>query len=133
MAKEYSRTQRVADHLQRELAGLIQHAVRDPRLGMVSITGVDVSRDLGHAKVFYTLMEADSGAEAEQATGVLNNAAGFLRSELSRDSSMRSVPRLRFYFDNSVGRGRYMEDLISRASEADRKLDDQSSETDEGT
>jgi len=133
MAKEYSRTQRVADHLQRELAGLIQHAVRDPRLGMVSITGVDVSRDLGHAKVFYTLMEADSGAEAEQATEVLNNAAGFLRSELSRDSSMRSVPRLRFYFDNSVGRGRYMEDLISRASEADRKLDDQSSETDEGT
>jgi len=101
MAKEYSRTQRVADHLQRELAGLIQHAVRDPRLGMVSITGVDVSRDLGHAKVFYTLMEADSGAEAEQATEVLNNAAGFLRSELSRDSSMRSVPRLRFYFDNS--------------------------------
>ena len=133
MAKEYSRTQRVADHLQRELAGLIQHAVRDPRLGMVSITGVDVSRDLGHAKVFYTLMEADSGAEAEQATGVLNNAAGFLRSELSRDSSMRSVPRLRFYFDNCVGRGRYMVELISRASEADRKLDDQSSETDEGT
>jgi len=132
MAKEYSRTQRVADHLQRELAGLIQHAVRDPRLGMVSITGVDVSRDLGHAKVFYTLMEADSDAEAEQATEVLNNAAGFLRSELSRDSSMRSVPRLRFYFDNSVGRGRYMEDLISRASEADRKLDDKSSETDEG-
>ncbi len=133
MAKEYSRTQRVADHLQRELAGLIQHAVRDPRLGMVSITGVDVSRDLGHAKVYYTLMEADSGAEAEQATEVLNNAAGFLRSELSRDSSMRSVPRLRFYFDNSVGRGRYMEDLISRASEADRNLDDESSETDEGT
>jgi ribosome-binding factor A len=133
MAKEYSRTQRVADHLQRELAGLIQHAVRDPRLGLVSITGVDVSRDLGHAKVFYTLMEADSGAEAEQATEVLNKAAGFLRSELSRDSSMRSVPRLRFYFDNSVGRGRYMEDLISRASEADRKLDGKSSETEEGT
>lgn len=132
MAKEYSRTQRVADHLQRELAGLIQHAVRDPRLGMVSITGVDVSRDLGHAKVYYTLMEADSGAEAEQATEVLNNAAGFLRSELSRDSSMRSVPRLRFYFDNSVGRGRYMEDLISRASAADRKFDDQSPEPDEG-
>ncbi|MEP6388472.1 MAG: 30S ribosome-binding factor RbfA [Halioglobus sp.] len=132
MAKEYSRTQRVADHLQRELAGLIQHAVRDPRLGMVSITGVDVSRDLGHAKVYYTLMEADSGAEAEQSTEVLNKAAGFLRSELSRDSSMRSVPRLRFYFDNSVGRGRYMEDLISRASESDRKHDDTGSDPDEG-
>ena len=49
MAKEYARTQRVADYLQRELAALIQHEVRDPRVGMVSITGVDVSRDLGHA------------------------------------------------------------------------------------
>ena len=51
MAKEYARTQRVADFLQRELAALIQHEVRDPRVGMVSITGVDVSRDIGHAKV----------------------------------------------------------------------------------
>ena len=56
MAKEYARTQRVADYLQRELAALIQHEVRDPRVGMVSITGVDVSRDLGHAKVYYTSM-----------------------------------------------------------------------------
>jgi ribosome-binding factor A len=101
MAKEYSRTARVADHLQRELAGLIQREVRDPRVGMVNITGVDVSRDMGHAKVYYTV---------------------FLRSQLSRDSSMRSVPQLRFYFDNSVGRGRYLEDLISKAADADREL-----------
>jgi ribosome-binding factor A len=122
VAKEYARTQRVADYLQRELAALIQREVRDPRVGMVSITGVDVSRDLGHAKVFYTLMGCDSEDEAAASTAVLNKAAGFLRSALSRDSSMRSVPQLRFYFDTSVGHGRDLEDLIRRAADADRRL-----------
>ena len=79
MAKEYSRTQRVADHLQRELAALIQHEVRDPRVGMVNITGVNVSRDLGYAKVYYTVLGCDSGEDASESTEVLNKAAGFLR------------------------------------------------------
>ncbi len=122
MAKEYARTQRVADYLQRELAALIQHEVRDPRVGMVSITGVDVSRDLGHARVYYTRMGADSAEEASESTEALNKAAGFLRSQLSRDSNMRMVPQLRFYFDTSVGRGRNLEDLIRRAADADREL-----------
>ena len=122
MAKEYARTQRVADYLQRELAGLIQHEVRDPRVGMVSITGVDVSRDLGHARVYYTVMGSDSTEEAKESTEALNRAAGFLRSQLSRDSSMRSVPQLRFYFDTSVGRGQKLEDLIRKAADADRDL-----------
>lgn len=122
MAKEYSRTSRVADHLQRELAGLIQREVRDPRVGMVSVTGVDVSRDMGHAKVHYTVLSNSEDDNIEEVTAVLNKAAGFLRSQLSRDSSMRSVPQLRFYFDASVGRGRYLEDLISKATDADRAL-----------
>ncbi|MBA6413103.1 30S ribosome-binding factor RbfA [Parahaliea sp. F7430] len=122
MAKEYSRTQRVADYLQRELAALIQHEVRDPRLGMVSITGVDVSRDLGHARVYYTALDSDTAEEAAEATTVLNKAAGFLRSQLSRDSNMRTVPQLRFIFDSSVGRGRSMESLIRKAADADRQL-----------
>ena len=122
MAKEYSRTQRVADYLQRELAALIQREVRDPRVGMVSITGVNVSRDLGHAKVYYTELGSDSSEDATESTEVLNKASGFLRSQLSRDSSMRSVPQLRFYFDSSVGQGRHLEDLIRRAADADREL-----------
>jgi len=122
MAKEYARTQRVADYLQRELASLIQREVRDPRVGMVSVTGVDVSRDLGHARVYYTVMGSDSQEEASESTEALNKAAGFLRSQLSRDSSMRMVPQLRFYFDTSVGRGRDLESLIRRAAEADREL-----------
>ena len=122
MAKEYARTQRVADYLQRELAGLIQHEVRDPRVGMVSITGVDVSRDLSHARVFYTVMGSDSSEDARESTEALNKAAGFLRSQLSRSSNMRSVPQLRFYFDSSVGHGRELESLIKRATDADREL-----------
>jgi len=122
MAKEYARTQRVADYLQRELANLIQHEIRDPRVGMVSVTGVDVSRDLGHAKVYFTMMGSESSEDASESTEVLNKAAGFLRSQLSRGSNMRSVPQLRFYFDSSIGRGRDMEDLIRRAADADREL-----------
>jgi len=122
VAKEYSRTQRVADYLQRELAALIQHEVRDPRVGMVSITGVDVSRDLGYAKVYYTVMSSGSGDDASESNEALNKAAGFLRSQLSRDSNMRTVPQLRFIFDTSVGRGRELEDLIRRAADADRQL-----------
>ena len=122
MAKEYARTQRVADYLQRELAALIQHEVRDPRVGMVSVTGVDVSRDLGHARVYYTMMGSDSGEDASASTEALYKAAGFLRSQLSRSSNMRSVPQLRFYFDSSVGRGRDLENLIKRAADADREL-----------
>ena len=122
MAREYARTQRVADYLQRELAGLIQHELRDPRIGMVSVTGVEVSRDLAHARVYYTVMGSDSSEDAKESTEALNRAAGFLRSQLSRDSNMRSVPQLRFYFDSSVGRGRRLEDLIQRAADADREL-----------
>jgi ribosome-binding factor A len=122
MAKEYARTQRVSDHLQRELAALIQHEIRDPRVGMVSITGVDVSRDLGYAKVYYTSMGSDSQEDASESTDVLNKAAGFLRSRLSKDSSMRRLPQLRFYFDASVGNGRELESLIRRAADADREL-----------
>jgi ribosome-binding factor A len=132
MAKEYSRTQRVADHLQRELAALIQHEVRDPRVGMVNITGVDVSRDLGYAKVYYTVLGSDSTDDASECTEVLNKAAGFLRSQMSRDSSMRRLPQLRFYFDSSVGDGRHMEDLIRRAADADRDLGLRDGEPGEG-
>ncbi|WP_439100345.1 30S ribosome-binding factor RbfA [Congregibacter sp.] len=119
MAKEFSRTERVGDYLRRELALIIQREVRDPRLGMVSITAVDVSRDISHARVHFTLLGSDTAEEAKPCTDVLNKAAGFLRSALARDASMRSVPKLRFVFDSSVGRGRDLEALIHRARTAD--------------
>ncbi|GAB5451426.1 MAG: 30S ribosome-binding factor RbfA [Halioglobus sp.] len=122
MAKEYARTQRVADFLQREVALLIQRELRDPRIGMVSLTGVEVSRDLGYARIYFTRIGSDSGEDASEATEALNKAAGFLRSQLSRGSRMRSMPQLRFIFDSSVGRGRDLEALIDRAAGADRQL-----------
>jgi ribosome-binding factor A len=132
MAREFSRTQRVADYLQREIAVLLQQEVRDPRLAMVNITGVEVSRDLGHAKVFYTVLGCDTEEQATQSTEALNHAAGFLRSELARDATMRSVPRLRFYFDASVGRGRDLEKLIQKAKSADERLDRQRDDSRDG-
>ena len=120
MAREYNRTDRVADYLREELASLIQFQMRDPRVAMVSITDVEVSKDLGHARVFYTVLGKDSAEEAKEVTEVLNKAAGFLRTQLSKDSNLRTMPSLRFEFDASVGRGRYMEDLIERAVSSDR-------------
>jgi ribosome-binding factor A len=123
MAKEYKRTDRVADYLRKELASLIQFEMRDPRAQMVSITDVEVSRDLAHAKVFFTMLGKESAEEAAETVQVLNKAAGFMRSQLSKDSNMRMVPQLRFRFDASVGRGRDMEDLISRAVAADGSVE----------
>ena len=128
MAKEYKRTDRVADYLRKELASLIQFQMRDPRVDMVSITDVEVSRDLAYAKVFFTVMGKDSAEEAAESTEALNKAAGFMRSQLSKDSNMRMVPQLRFRFDASVGRGRYMEDLIEKAVSSDESHQDQGDE-----
>ena len=130
MAREFSRTQRVADYLQRELAVKIQQELRDPRLGMISLTSVDVSRDLGYAKIYYTQLDVDTEEAARDTTAVLNRASGFLRSQLSRDATMRSVPNLTFRFDSSVAHGRAMEALISEAKARDRALDDRRGDND---
>ena len=124
MAKEYKRTDRVADYLRKELATLIQFGMRDPRVDLVSITEVEVSKDLAYARVFFTVLGKDSEDEAKDSAEALNRAAGFMRSQLSKDSSMRMVPQLKFLFDKSVGRGRYMEDLIGRAVAADGTRED---------
>jgi ribosome-binding factor A len=144
--------ERVADQLQRELAVLIQQELKDPRLGMVSVTGVTVSRDLGYADVYVTaldhavtgreyrpaaaepeeepqkeLADADESLEAEgaeqhrQAMKILNGAAGFLRSLLGKRLSLRTVPRLRFHYDESIARGRYLSSLIDSAVAADKE------------
>ncbi len=124
MAKEYGRTERVADHLKRELAELLQFKVRDPRVGMASITDIEVSKDLSRARVYCTVLGKNDEEQARKSLQALNKAAGFMRSQLSKDSAMRTVPQLRFYFDSSVGRGVYMEDLIKRAVAADKECPD---------
>lgn len=124
MPKDFSRTQRVADYLRQELATIIQREVRDPRVGMVMVNEVEVSRDLAHAKVFVTVMGKDSADEAAPALEALNKAAGFLRSQLARDHNMRTTPRLVFEFDGSVLRGANLTALIDKAVKADHRDDE---------
>jgi ribosome-binding factor A len=122
MGREFERTQRVSHFLHEELARLLQSTVRDPRVQAVSLTGVEVGRDLSHAKVFFTLMNDVSSEERAEVIAVLSKVSGFLRSELAKASTMRTVPRISFRFDESVGRGRDMETLFREVRRADEQL-----------
>jgi ribosome-binding factor A len=124
MAKEYSRTQRIGDQMQRELAQLIRREIKDPRVGLVTITAVEVSRDVGHAKIFMTVMGQDSAEDIAQTIKVLNSAAGFLRMQLAREMKLRSVPQLHFHYDESVARGAHLSALIERAVAEDGQHQD---------
>lgn len=124
MGKEFERTQRVSQFLHEELARLLQSTVRDPRVRQINLTDVEVSRDLSHAKVFFTLLDDHSDADRADVAAVLKKVSGFLRSELAKQSAMRTVPRLSFRFDESVGRGRDMENLLREVRKADAVLFD---------
>ena len=104
-----ARRRKVADLIQRELAELLRREVRDPRVGMVTLTAVDVSPDLSHAKVFFTLLEKEKQGETTKA---LQRAAGFLRSQLAHRMKMYTTPELRFAYDESVERGDHLSRLI---------------------
>src|SRR5690606_734173 len=121
MPKEFSRTQRVADFLKQELARLIQLEVRDPRVGMASITDVEVARDLSYAKVFVTVLGKNSEEEAKPAIEALNHAIGFLSTQVSKVMSARTTPKLRFIFDKSISRGAQMTKLIDDVVAVDRE------------
>lgn len=111
MPKTSNRLNRISDQLKQELARVIQNELRDPRLGLVSVMEVRVSRDLAHAEVFITVLNA----EAKQAVATLNNAGGLLRSLLAKNLNLRVTPRLKFVFDESVERGRHLSSLIDQA------------------
>lgn len=124
MAKDYSRTQRIGDQMQRELAMLIQREIKDPRLGLVTITAVDVSRDLSHAKVFITVMGKDDPEQIKLNLEILGEAAGYLRMLLGKSMKVRTIPQLHFQYDASIRRGAELSALIERAVAEDRKHQD---------
>ena len=117
MPRDFSRTLRVAEQIQRELADLIRLEVKDPRVGMVTLTGVEVASDYGHAKVYFTLL-GDAGQIVAAVEG-LNRAAGFLRRELGRRIKLRTIPQLHFSHDESVERGMRLSSLIDAAVASD--------------
>lgn len=137
MAEVSPRIQRVADQIQRELAMLIQLEISDPRIGMVSVTAVDLSRDMAHANVYVTVMnsgvkDAEKGAlvkqdaldrlEIDENLKALNKAAGFLRTLLAKRLRLRTTPKLQFHYDGSVMRGQQLSSLIDDAIAADREF-----------
>ena len=103
------RPQKLGDLIQRELSELVQRELRDPRVGMITLTGVDVSPDFSHAKVFFTTL---SEAHVAEATQGLRRASGFLRSQLAKRIKLYTTPELRFEYDESVERGDRLSRLI---------------------
>lgn len=118
MAKEFSRSRRVGEQIQRELAELVQRELNDPRLGMVTVSAVEVSRDLTVAKVFFTVL--NPGHDVAETLEGLTHATGFLRRELGRRMKLRVVPELRFQYDSSIEEGSHLSALIDKAVSGDR-------------
>ncbi len=123
---DFGRDLRVADFVRDELAQIIQQQMRDPRVGMISINDVKVSRDLSFADVYvssmWILAESDETAKSKAKTEmiqVLNKAAGFLRTKLSKRHSMRTTPVPRFHYDDVAERAPKMDALIKDALAAD--------------
>lgn len=110
MARNSSRSGRLSDVLHRELAKLIRVECTDPRLGMVTVSGVDVTDDLSFARVYITVLEADKQKSSIEA---LNHAAGFFRTQLSKHLTLRIVPKLSFYYDESLATGARMDQLLA--------------------
>ncbi|MEX0943171.1 MAG: 30S ribosome-binding factor RbfA [Pseudomonadales bacterium] len=117
MPKEFSRGRRVADLIQQELARLVQMEVKDPRIGMVTINEVKVSRDLAYADVYFTMLGPEDASAAEAA---LAKVSGFLRSQLAKTLTTRTTPRLRFHYDHSIEEGARMSRVIAEAVRKDR-------------
>ncbi len=107
------RLRRVADQIQRDLSQIVRSELKDPRVGMVTFTGVEVSSDLAHAKVYYTLL--GDAADKEHTDKGLKRAAGFIRSMLGRKLSTHTTPELHFIYDESVERGVRLSRLIDEA------------------
>lgn len=112
-SKGHARALRLADQIQRELADLIHHELKDPRIGMLTITDVEVTRDYSHAKIFYTSLNNTDHSEIEVG---LQHANGYLRKQLASRIKLRVFPQLHFVYDESIERGVYLSHLIDVAN-----------------
>jgi ribosome-binding factor A len=123
--KHFSRSDRVSEQMQRELAEILRFELKDPRIGWVTITDVEVTRDYSHAKVFYTVMTAQTQEERAASQAALTHAAGFLRNEVGKRIKLFSTPQLHFVYDESIERGVHMSSLIDKVARADALLPQQ--------
>ena len=112
------RPRKVADQIQRELSEVLRRELRDPAVGMVTLTGVEVSADCAHATVLFTCLDA---SHAPQAAKGLQRAAGFLRSQLAKRIKLYTAPELRFVYDESIERGARLSQLIDSVSASGKR------------
>lgn len=120
MPREFSRPQRVAQEMQKELAMILQREIKDPRLVMVTVSGVEMSRDLAYAKVFVTFLDDDEHA-VKEGLNALSDASGYIRSLLGKAMRLRIVPELTFAYDNSLVEGMRMSNLLTEVVRNDEK------------
>lgn len=130
MAKEFSRSQRVAQQIQKEIAGILQRDVKDPRIGMVTVSSVEVSKDLAYASVFVTLLNFNDEGIEESMTG-LREASGYVRMLLGKALRLRIVPEIKFVYDNSLVEGLRLSGLVSQAVNQDKQKQQQSGRDEE--
>ncbi|AKH90158.1 30S ribosome-binding factor RbfA [Edwardsiella tarda] len=119
MAREFSRTQRVAQEMQKEIAIILQREVKDPRVGMATVSGVEVSRDLAYAKVFVTFLNDGEPEAVKAGLKALQDASGFIRMLLGKAMRLRVVPELTFSYDSSLVEGMRMSNLVSNVVKDD--------------
>lgn len=117
MPADFPRSRRVAEQIRQELADLLWREVKDPRVKGVTINAVEVTSDLEHAKVWFTVLAGDRKAVAKG----LSSSVGFLRRELAHRMRLRMVPSLTFVYDESVERGAHLSQLIDQAVEDDKR------------
>ena len=122
MSAEFSRSQRLGEQIQRDLALLIQRELKDPRVGMVTVSFVELSRDLSYADINVTvLVPQDLDEKIIESLNILNEAASFLRMELGKGLKLRKVPHRRFHYDDSLKRGARINKLIHEALRSDQR------------
>lgn len=114
MPHRFSRTDRYADMIQREIAELVIRTVKDPRLKMLSVSAVRMSSDLSHAKIFVTFIDSEDEEQVKSRMSALSKASGFLRHKLSKRLEIRSIPDLKFYYDVDLKQAERLSDLIDK-------------------
>ncbi|MBN3859801.1 30S ribosome-binding factor RbfA [Neisseriaceae bacterium PsAf] len=120
MTKNFTRADRLEEQILKDVADIIYHEVKDPRLGYITVTDVEVSKDLKHATVYYTVLEDKDKISTQDA---LESSKGFIRSALAKRLTMYQVPDLSFKYDTSIERGANISNLIDQINQKDKQQD----------
>lgn len=130
MAREYARTDRVGQQIQKEIAIILMREIKDPRLSMTTVSAVEVTRDLAYAKIFVTFFN-DNPDEIKASLEVLADAEGYIRSLLGKRLRARIMPHLRFVYDSSMSEGVRMSALVDQAVASDNNAGGNNESTDD--